>query len=71
MDEQTVHVFAKNSQEEVHFRLREFQGRALCDIRIFYLDDAGNWQPTKKGICMAVEKLGELERGVAALKTAL
>jgi hypothetical protein len=55
--EKTVAVFAKNSRENIHINLTEFHGRDLLDIRIFWCADGTNWNPSRKGISIGIEKL--------------
>lgn len=55
--EKTVAVFAKNSREKVHVNLTEFCGHDLLDIRIYWSPDGVNWNPTRKGISIGIEKL--------------
>lgn len=55
--EKTVAVFPKNSRENIHVNLTEFHGRDLIDIRVFWSADGTNWNPSKKGISIGIEKL--------------
>lgn len=55
--EKTVAIFSKNSREKVHVNLTEFCGRDLLDIRIYWSPDNMNWNPSKKGISIGIEKL--------------
>jgi len=49
----------------------EFKGRRRLDCRVYYLAEDGSWLPTKKGISLRAEDLGEfqnlLRRGIAAI----
>lgn len=40
----------RNVQDTFVFQTTEFKGKTYIDIRTFYTDDAGELQPTKKGI---------------------
>ena len=40
----------RNVLDTFVFQLTEFKGKKYIDIRTFYTDDAGELQPTKKGI---------------------
>ena len=40
----------RNVVDTFVFQLTEFKGKKYIDIRTFYTDDAGELQPTKKGI---------------------
>lgn len=58
--EQLVSAFYKNSKEQVHVILKDFKGRDLIDLRVFWTQDGRAWHPSKKGIAMSVEKLPAL-----------
>ena len=62
-----VFEFEKNSAERVKIVLEEFGKRRFADIRVYY-DASENavpdWQPTKKGICIAVDLLDQLHEGI-------
>ena len=63
-----VYTFQKNASERIEARLTEFHGRRLVDLRTYYETGGGEWRPTKKGVCVGVNLLGELEKAVAALR---
>ncbi len=41
---------SKNSVEKLVFQIKEFKGKTFIDVRIFFLNDKGEFSPTKKGI---------------------
>jgi Transcriptional Coactivator p15 (PC4) len=53
-------VIRKNAEEEVRVVLSTFKGHRLVDIRIYADFGQGERKPTKKGICLKVEKLADL-----------
>ena len=56
----------KNARDEVRIALREYEGHAYVDIRIFTeYQDTGLPGPTRRGVTLPPEKLPEL---LAALK---
>jgi len=55
--EQLVATFYKNAREQVHVILRDFKGRDLIDLRVFWTQDGKAWHPGKKGLALSVEKL--------------
>lgn len=65
----TVHEFVKNAREIVRASLGEYQGSEILDLRVFYMNSAGNAAPTPKGLTLSRSLLPELERAVAALRT--
>ena len=61
-----IDEFQKNSLEKVRVAITEYHGKQLIDLRIFYLDNQGNWAPTRKGISLGVEKRRVLPRPPAS-----
>lgn len=67
-----VYEWPKNGRGEVvRAALTTFGGRRLIDLRVYYTDADGALKPTKKGVSIAVEQLGELETAVQRLRAAL
>jgi len=61
-----IYEFQKNALEKVKIQLSEFHGKRVIDIRVYYKvpGTANEWKPSKKGICMAVNRLEELLKGL-------
>ena len=53
--------------ENVVIGLREFRGARFIDIRTYYSPNEGEWRPTRKGVTIPVEAVGELATIVAQL----
>ena len=70
-DDRVVDSFKRNATEEVRATLRTYRGRQYLDVRIYYLDDGGEYKPTKKGINLSVDLMGELTRMVGKLQDAV
>jgi hypothetical protein len=70
-DDRVIDSFKRNATEEVRATVRTYRGRQYMDVRIYYLDDAGEFKPTKKGINLSVELLGELTRMIENLAKAV
>jgi hypothetical protein len=66
-----VFTIPKNAREEIHFTLTEYQKKRLCDIRVFYLDEAGEAHPTKKGLSLRPELLSKVREGIRLLEQAV
>ena len=74
-EDKVVHKFNRTPTEEVRATVREYRGRTYIDLRIYYMDNSGEWRPTRKGIALSTEFLPELkacvtkfEEEVAALE---
>jgi hypothetical protein len=63
--------FEKNATEVVRVSLREYRGRQLIDVRVYYSDDEGEYRPTKKGVSLTVEGYPEFKKAIAVLEKAL
>lgn len=65
-----VHMFDKNSREQIRISLNEYMGFEYIDIRVFYKSDEG-YRPTKKGVTLSKDLYAELFLGVLQLGEAL
>jgi len=65
-DNQIVHEFMKNAFEKVRGELCKYKGKDLINVRIYFQADRekGEWEPTRKGITMDVELIGELKEAI-------
>jgi hypothetical protein len=70
-DDRIIDSFKRNATEEVRATVRTYRGKQYLDGRIYYLDDAGEFKPTKKGINLSVELLGELTKMIDKLAKAV
>jgi hypothetical protein len=59
-----VFTIQKNRQEQVRFRLREYNGHQLLDVRVFEPDSTGRLKPSKRGVSVNVNKVDELIEGL-------
>jgi len=59
-----IHEYVKNGSHRVRFHIQEYKGTEYLDIREFYLDDAGLWKPTRKGITVRPHLYAEFLHGV-------
>ena len=70
-EDKVVSSFKRNPTEEVRAGIKEFKGRRYIDLRIYYMDDQGEWKPTRKGISLATDFMPELKEAVAAIEVEL
>lgn len=61
-------TFEKNSRESVRVGLTEYRGQQYADIRIWFLDQAGELKPSQKGVSIRPENLPDV---IHALSDAL
>lgn len=70
-EDKVVAKFQRNPTEEVRAGIKEFKGRRYLDLRIYYMDDKGEWKPTKKGISLNTDYMNDLKQAVEALEKEL
>ena len=70
-EDRIIHTFVKNSAERVEARLRTYKGHKLADLRVCWNSKGDTWAPTRKGLCISVLKLGDLEEAVKLLRAAV
>ncbi len=69
---QPVHSFSKNETERVQFALKNYKGKRYLDLRIWFQDPQNrSFHPTKKGICLPLEHLGDLKKGLDEIRRSL
>jgi hypothetical protein len=67
-EDKVVASFKRNPTEEVRAGIKEFKGRRYIDLRIYYMDDQGEWKPTRKGISLATDFMPELKNAVDSIE---
>jgi len=52
----------RSATEQIQIQINEYKGKKYLDLRIYYTTDDGiSWNPTKKGVTFAPDKLQELK----------
>ena len=69
-ERQLIAVIHKSATQEIRVSLSMFRGRSFGDLRLFVLNQQGDWIPTQKGCMVGVEQLEELEEAVLKLRNA-
>lgn len=67
--EKVAEFWRNRGGESVRIELREFEGRVVADVRIYFADGKGVLRPSKKGVCLTIHKLPELARGITKALT--
>jgi Transcriptional Coactivator p15 (PC4) len=55
----------RGRRDAVVISLREYEGRALVEARIYYTDKNGIMRPSPKGLTLLLSRLPDLSRGFA------
>jgi len=69
--EKVAYEFDKGNKELVRASVSDFAGSRRADIRIYFQTDDGAWHPTKRGVSISAEMVGELKQAVDKLEKAV
>jgi len=64
---ETVYVIKRHGACEIRATLQGFRGKTYAGLRTFVKNDAGEFVPTKKGLTVPVDLLGDLAQAVQSL----
>ncbi|MGD9580414.1 MAG: transcriptional coactivator p15/PC4 family protein [Vampirovibrionia bacterium] len=71
-EKQLLAAIERNATEELQIAINEYKGKQYVDLRIFYTNDDGDsWNPTKKGVTVAPDKIDEVMDALAKAKEEL
>jgi hypothetical protein len=65
-NQELIMSFSKNSLEQVRLSFQTYKGRRFFDLRVWYAEEPEVWQPTKKGLTLSLDLLGDLKKAVDA-----
>jgi hypothetical protein len=57
-------TIAKNRNEEVRLTLVKYRGKVRFDLRVYYSDYEGEFQPTQKGVSLSLEHYATFTKGM-------
>ncbi|MFM0160669.1 transcriptional coactivator p15/PC4 family protein [Paraburkholderia sediminicola] len=55
----------KNSRERLRITHTTYKGRPYIDFRVWFVDEAGDYQPSRSGVSIRPDQLAEVMRGLA------
>jgi hypothetical protein len=55
----------KNARERLRITHTTFKGRPYVDLRVWFVDESGDYQPSRSGVSIRPEHLAEVMRGLA------
>jgi hypothetical protein len=61
----------KTGTEVVRVSTEEFKGRKYLDVRIYFVNDEGEWKPTKKGVTIQPDKVDAFVELITKAKESL
>ena len=61
-----MHEFQKKLDEKVRIELKNYRGKDVINIWVYYNagEEKDDWRPSRKGICMRVDRIPELKEGI-------
>ena len=63
-------VIEKNSRESIVVSETTHMGYDLVDVRVFYKDDGGELKPTRKGVSLHREQVGDVIKALSVIERA-
>mgnify|MGYP000945934044 CR=1 FL=1 len=62
-------IIEKSTTQRINIEAKEFNGKKYIDIREYYIESLDDpiWKPSKKGVTIPIDKVGELKEIVARL----
>jgi hypothetical protein len=54
----------KNSRERIRIAHTTYKGRPYIDMRVWYVDGAGDYRPSRSGVSIRPDQIGEVMRGL-------
>lgn len=71
-EKQLLASIERNATEELQIAINEYKGKQYVDLRIFYTNDEGDsWNPTKKGVTVAPDKIDDVIEALTKAKEEL
>ncbi len=69
MEEKTeshvIYEFPRSKDEKIQFTLSKYRGKRYVDLRLWFKGkESGEFYPTKKGISIALDQMGQIRKGV-------
>jgi hypothetical protein len=65
--EDITYEFDKGNKEIIRATVSDFAGKRRADLRVYFKTDDGAWRPTKRGVSLPVDMVGELQKAVTKL----
>ncbi len=68
MEEQTesevIYAFPRSKDEKIQFTLSKYRGKRYMDLRLWFKsEESEEFYPTKKGISIPVDQIGQVRKG--------
>ena len=68
MNGETVEKMIKDiekGEDLIRVELSEFKGNQYVGVRIYYMDDKGDWKPTRKGLTLVPEVMVQVRDAIS------
>jgi len=70
-DPKIVYEISKNGLEIIRASICESNSHEVVDIRAHFRGEDGEWQPSRKGLAVPIDKIDEMAKSVGTLQEAL
>lgn len=62
---------AGTHRENIEVNVQTYRGKRFADVRVYYMDKAGDWRPTKKGIALTENVIDDVIEALTKAKAEL
>ena len=65
-----IYEIERNPLEKIRIEISEYEGKRYLHLRTYFNRSDGpkdDWRPTRKGICLPLERADELQEGIQKL----
>jgi hypothetical protein len=69
--EKVAYEFEKGNNELVRATISDFAGKRRADLRVYFQTEDGAWHPTKRGLSLTADMVGQLKEAVVKLEKAV
>lgn len=69
--DRTVLEIQKNAHERIRISVGEYKGKQRIDVRVWYVDASGEYQPSRNGISLRPDQATPIMQGIALAARAI
>lgn len=69
--DKTVFEIQKNARERIKISVGEYKGKQRIDVRVWYVDAGGEYQPSRNGISLRPDQATPIMQGIALAARAI
>lgn len=69
--DRTVFEIQKNARERIRISVGEYKGKQRIDVRVWYVDAGGEYQPSRNGISLRPDQATSIMQGITIAARAI